>query len=535
MQSRGSSVYLSCGRPPESGAPAAIATPRHSGLMREPCCPGTLGDAWDGPVEPELGLPGYEGFRPATHERGCGSDGRLRILCLHGKHSNAHMMEKQMERFLLPLEVARSWVELEFVDSPHVVPEAAAPEFSHLGRLYGGEPHIWHGGDGINGSSEFDRSLLAESADFLVDHIGENGPFDGLLGFSQGAELLAIISQMAEEGEFDLQEKFKFLVLFSHTWPMEGGWHPRAPLKIPSCQLYETNGNCPPSSYEHLILHWDPSFREVISHDQGHELPELSGDGLTRFQRFLESFHAGKDGWSSQAEEADGGLARFSLPMLRVPPKPPDTPPARRLVATCFHDCRPSSCTMQVFEALSGIIAGDPELCSRLAVDAPDLQRYVDVTNLANAEAPSCPAMQAEHIVSSVAVDAAQEIVNRVLLSDLEQSPVIMIGVGFGAYVALEYALALKQRGGFPWLLFAVQPPVVFPMTSTGCAAGPCDVTCLISDSDTGGERWRFEVSTSGPFHLEVLPDDLETPGAWAEAVASDLRRKVPQQASPAW
>lgn len=527
--------------------------------MREPCCPGNLGafgltpapvpapvatesDAWDGPVEPALalaaceGLPGYDGFKPAAHERGCGSEGRLRILCLHGKHSNARIMEKQLERFLLPLESARSWVELEFIDSPHEVPEAAAPEFSHLGRLYGGEPHIWHAGDdGMNGSTQFDRSLLAESADFLVDFIGENGPFDGLLGFSQGAELLATIAQMAEEGEFDLQEKFKFLVLFSHTWPMEGGWHPRAPLKIPSCHFYETNGNCPPSSYEHLILHWDPAFREVIAHDQGYELPQLSGDSLARFQFFLESFHAGNDRWSSQAQGAEGNLARFSLPLLRVPSKPPDTPPARRLVATCFHDCRPGSCTPQVFEVLSGIIAGDSELCSRVAMDAPDLQRYVDFANLANGEVPTCPAFQAEHIVSTAAVDATREIVKQVLLSDLENNPVIIVGVGFGAYVALEYALALKQRGGFPWLLFAVRPPVVFPVASSGCAAGPCDVTCLISDTDTGGDRWRFEVSTSGPFHTEVLPDDLETPGAWAEAVASDLRRKVPQQASPAW
>lgn len=362
--------------------------------------------------------------------------------------------------------------------------------------------------------------MLTESIQAVTAHIKRTGPWDGLCGFSQGGEVLSVMARMAEEGEPDLQGQFKFLICFGHLWPKEEGWRPRCALRVPACHIFERNGHYPPSDFEHLALYWHPAFREVIPHDQGHKPPRLKDVDLARLRRFLEAFHQGI-AWAAAPDPTN--LRGLCLPMPRRRPAVLSRPtPSRRLPVLCLHDVAPGRCEPSIFDRLMALVREDPDLSSMLELERPALERFADLDGLVD-PAPICPRFMVGHVVSDAGVATAARIAVDVLVgSALGTRPVVVVGVGVGAYFGLQLAHALKGRGGFPWRLYAVQPPVVFPVGRPG-ELGGCDITCLLPLDDTGGERWRLEVATRGPYRVELFNAAVD-PDAWADAVVQSLR-----------
>nr|A0A348HAY8.1 RecName: Full=Hydrolase phiM; AltName: Full=Phomoidride biosynthesis cluster protein M [fungal sp. ATCC 74256]BBG28510.1 putative DUF341 family protein [fungal sp. ATCC 74256] len=91
----------------------------------------------------------------------------LRILCLHGQGSNTEIMKAQLgpiTKLLKQNGVATfEWLE-------GTIPTEAGP--------------------GVSGVFE-DEQSIREACEDLEDYLEENGPYDGILGFSQGSTLLA--------------------------------------------------------------------------------------------------------------------------------------------------------------------------------------------------------------------------------------------------------------------------------------------------------------------------------------------------------
>merc|ERR1712014_441923 len=113
-------------------------------------------------------------------------------------------------------------------------------------------------------------------------------------------------------------------------------------------------------------------------------------------------------------------------------------------------------------------ILQDPELHRRVGLDCPELHMYVDPAALTHRGGLNAMGEEPDLHVPDDTPIAAAEMVRRLVRHDLQKTPVIVVGVGIGAYLALEYACALRHAGGFPWLLYAVRPPILFPARDPG-------------------------------------------------------------------
>ncbi|KAL8758335.1 MAG: hypothetical protein Q9184_003956 [Pyrenodesmia sp. 2 TL-2023] len=125
----------------------------------------------------------------------------MKILCLHGVGSSGAILETQMANFRRELDPS---YELVFVDGPFEcergpgVPEyRTGPFFSHT-----------------QGYSPVD---IAQAIGYLEDILEDEGPFDGIFGFSQGAALT--LSYFYQQQATANPLRVKFACLFSAAMP----------------------------------------------------------------------------------------------------------------------------------------------------------------------------------------------------------------------------------------------------------------------------------------------------------------------------
>ena len=58
-----------------------------------------------------------------------------------------------------------------------------------------------------------------DTVDYVLKCYEENGPFDGILGFSQGAGLGLFLAALQEKG--DIATDFKFVISYSGFYPSD--------------------------------------------------------------------------------------------------------------------------------------------------------------------------------------------------------------------------------------------------------------------------------------------------------------------------
>ncbi|XP_027935457.1 rhodanese-like domain-containing protein 6 isoform X2 [Vigna unguiculata] len=115
------------------------------------------------------------------------------------------------------------------------------------------------------------------SLSHLKNVFSQEGPFDGILGFSQGAAMAALISALQEElkGEMD----FKFVVLCSgfalRMKAMESG-----PIKCPSLHIFGNehgkDRQIANQTSKELASLYDGDCSVIVEHDSGHIIPTKS-------------------------------------------------------------------------------------------------------------------------------------------------------------------------------------------------------------------------------------------------------------------
>ncbi|KAE8150833.1 hypothetical protein BDV25DRAFT_171872 [Aspergillus avenaceus] len=132
----------------------------------------------------------------------------MRLLCLHGHGTNSEILETQLAqlRGYLPAD----W-EFDFLDG-----EMESKPATGIEDIFPGPYYSYHG---VPIPEDVWRAY-----NFIMDVVQEEGPFDGVIGFSQGAQMAATI--IAHEAMINPQaDVFKFAVFLSAIMPfdMEAG------------------------------------------------------------------------------------------------------------------------------------------------------------------------------------------------------------------------------------------------------------------------------------------------------------------------
>ncbi|EOA84354.1 uncharacterized protein SETTUDRAFT_55643, partial [Exserohilum turcica Et28A] len=125
----------------------------------------------------------------------------MRVLCLHGVGSSATILETQLRPFLQAVDSSYEFI---FADGP--IPSPRGPGVS--ADIDG--PFFSH-------TAGYSAEDMADAFSHLEDTIDELGPFDGVLGFSQGGALLT--SYMHRQQELRNAVPFGFALILSSVLP----------------------------------------------------------------------------------------------------------------------------------------------------------------------------------------------------------------------------------------------------------------------------------------------------------------------------
>lgn len=125
---------------------------------------------------------------------------KLKILCLHGFTSSAARLSRQLAPVV---QASAPWANFTFVDAPFAVEPGYAWWRAQDRSGPDGDYAVYEG--------------WPKSRTYLHDILREQGPFDGVLGFSQGAVVTSLLCLMPE-----FRDKFGFGVII-------GGFKARDP------------------------------------------------------------------------------------------------------------------------------------------------------------------------------------------------------------------------------------------------------------------------------------------------------------------
>ena len=149
---------------------------------------------------------------------------------------------------------------------------------------------------------------LEESLEAVATELAENGPYDGLIGFSQGGSLVAALIGLQEHGEvLQNQPSFRAAIIVGSFKPRADrlalGFH--TPLLTPSLHVYgEEDRVVPPSGSMRLAAAFEAP--RIVGHGGGHHFPKLAVGNpavRTELRVFLESVRAQVE---EEAEEVSG-------------------------------------------------------------------------------------------------------------------------------------------------------------------------------------------------------------------------------------
>lgn len=203
----------------------------------------------------------------------------LRILALHGFGQNASVfLEKRVKDLVKKL---RPVAELHAIDAPHSIPYDAS-----LRGWWMYPEDVWDGsGETVQALAEkllqqpeFDAIGLQETLDLVVLE-WSTGRYDGILGFSQGAIVAAMLCAELRKRVSSRQPRFAILISgFGRPVPRGLEAFPPAELiPIPSLHVWGlADDHIPPWTSEALAAYFEAP--QIHTHGGHHFVPQKAAD-----------------------------------------------------------------------------------------------------------------------------------------------------------------------------------------------------------------------------------------------------------------
>ncbi|KAF2686892.1 DUF341 domain protein [Lentithecium fluviatile CBS 122367] len=194
----------------------------------------------------------------------------MHFLCLHGLGTNNHVFQTQTATIRYDMDKHHTF---EFVEGTEVMPIAI--------EIAGHYPS----GDTYFGYYTSDSESILQALDRLEVYIAEEGPFDGAIGFSQGATLLSTYLIKLGREQPGRIPPFRCAIFFSAAQPHDiialadgvlKGVEPDAEgplIRLPTAHMWGHKDTTYRTESEILCSMCEPSLRDTYVHGQGHEIP----------------------------------------------------------------------------------------------------------------------------------------------------------------------------------------------------------------------------------------------------------------------
>lgn len=121
----------------------------------------------------------------------------------------------------------------------------------------------------LDGTIDYESGI--EALEFVQEIISEDGPFDGILAFSQGAALaLALLLRHAASHPLDPAYAIcKYMVLFSCVESDLRQWN--STIGVPLIHIFDTSDSMLGVDQVESIT--EPGSMKALCHDRGHSIP----------------------------------------------------------------------------------------------------------------------------------------------------------------------------------------------------------------------------------------------------------------------
>mmetsp|Transcript_16878 Transcript_16878/g.36717 ORF Transcript_16878/g.36717 Transcript_16878/m.36717 type:complete len:234 (-) Transcript_16878:1442-2143(-) len=136
---------------------------------------------------------------------------KLRILCLHGFRTSGKILQASLWKSGFEKDV-EEYADLVFVDAPY---QCQPDELESIPEWLKASFPTFHEWWYVTPDWVFQR--WEASVEYLRKFICENGPFDGVLGFSQGGCMASVLYMLQAEKAYGMEQTdpFDFLILMS--------------------------------------------------------------------------------------------------------------------------------------------------------------------------------------------------------------------------------------------------------------------------------------------------------------------------------
>ncbi|XP_026993279.1 esterase OVCA2 [Tachysurus fulvidraco] len=219
-------------------------------------------------------------------------DVRLRILCIHGyRQSSASFREKTGAlRKLL-----KKQYELVYIDAPHAVPTSNDIDLQEKTPSVGDNKSGWWFSDvqdhSFDARQECESSFgLEQSLEAVRMAVKNLGPFDGILGFSQGAAFVAMLCSLQEQ-KLDPIFNFRFAILvagFRSACAQHQYFYKGVNITMPSLHVFGQDDKVIPEQMSRDLLSLFIGA-DILTHQGGHFVPAASAHKHI-YQEFLKRF-----------------------------------------------------------------------------------------------------------------------------------------------------------------------------------------------------------------------------------------------------
>ena len=195
-----------------------------------------------------------------------------RILCLHGFRTSGEILSRQMSSFTY-----HCGIECHFIDGPFI---ATGPPDRGIQTFYPNTKYYEWGST---------ASALAESVLMIITYLKQHGPFDGILGFSQGAAMAtrvahACLQHPQDQDQDDSDSRFGSSAKLFHFVILIGGVPPIElqtnssfqKLRDPNLHIYGTTDHVAERSirlYEDFYDEVEPGSKTILKHSEDHRIP----------------------------------------------------------------------------------------------------------------------------------------------------------------------------------------------------------------------------------------------------------------------
>ncbi|XP_032516145.1 esterase AGAP003155 [Danaus plexippus] len=187
---------------------------------------------------------------------------KLKILAFHGYRQNGTMFRAKIGSFR---KAVSKYAQLTFISAPHKVhSEESSGEEDGRSWWFNAEDNTFSGKCLGGPAIGFEDTL-----DLIKTVVKEHGPFDGFMGFSQGACLVGLLAAMQQKGY--LTYSFKFAIFasgFRSGSLVHKGFYDEE-INLPSLHVYgESDSIIPKEMSESLINLFTKPI--VAEHSGGH-------------------------------------------------------------------------------------------------------------------------------------------------------------------------------------------------------------------------------------------------------------------------